>query len=115
MNRAQWSKCFGFCMVCGYSTFQPGGLHTHEITGGCNRKRALNEPACWLRVCPECHPKLVSSMEGLIYQLALKKTYDPEHYNLAAFLRVWRPNGDGTAITEAEVDAAMKTLGRNET
>lgn len=72
----------GRCAVCG------GVPHdVHEMLAGANRKAAVAEPACWLRVCRPCHDRIQGT--AVDYQLAFKLLADPQNFNLDAFCTAW--------------------------
>ena len=107
VTRATWSQEQDRCMLCG----KRGGDHpltrleTHEIARGPHRKKALECPAAFLRVCGFCHGDKLGTITE---QLAVKKFHDPECYDRVAVnhLRSRAPE----AITEDEVDAALAQM-----
>ena len=112
ITRREWSKQHCYCFVCGYSSFTGYGLETHEIVRGSGRKKSMTEPSTWLRACnsqteQDCHRRKLDGMP-IVQQLALKKLHDKEHYNRQRVNVLRRRQPD--AITEAEVNKAMRTL-----
>ncbi len=111
ITRSEWSNQQSSCFVCGYASFTGYGLETHEIARGPHKKKAMKEPSTWIRTCNgkanDCHARRLDGMDPAM-QLALKLRYDEEHYDRQRVnvLRHRQPD----AITEAEVDAAMRTL-----
>jgi len=69
-------------------------MECHEIIGGSDRAKTILLPAFWLWLCREHHNQLSSrpSQESLIEQLAVKKWADPERYDPAKVIKMWRPN-----------------------
>jgi hypothetical protein len=111
ITRAEWSKQHTQCMFCLAQPYRASLLDCHEICGGVNRAKALKEPACWLRVCGErtyrrCHD-LVSRL-GKAEQLAIKQLHDPDHYDLDAFLAIYRPKC--TPAYRAEMEAQIEAI-----
>jgi hypothetical protein len=118
-TREEWRATYLFCFACGRTSFRgegydetigPWHFEVHEIARGNHRKRALTEPAAWLQLCEGTNGGCHTNMDGapIVYQLALKKMHDPEHYNRETVNRLRRRAAD--AITEAEVDAVVKQL-----
>ncbi len=113
ISRKEWSETYLFCFVCGRSTFMappcanwPNRLETHEIARGPHRAKALKEPCCWLRVCPDCHEEMAGC--PVVVQLALKKMHDSEHYDRQRVNTIRRRAKE--AITETEVDVVVDLL-----
>ncbi|KKM93808.1 hypothetical protein LCGC14_1204730 [marine sediment metagenome] len=113
ITRRQWSRQFCFCFKCGYTSLFGDNLETHEIANGPVRQKALKEPATWLRLCNgfanNCHDAVQGKLEWPVFrQLALKKMYDPEHYDRVKvnLLRGREPD----AITEKEVDEWVRRM-----
>jgi hypothetical protein len=81
-------------------------LHVHHIVRGANLDAARNEPAGYFRVCAECHEDKMPDVAG---QLAVKRWYDPEHYDRMKvnLLRGRQPE----AITERDVEKAARRMG----
>lgn len=112
ITRSEWSRQHCYCFVCGFSSCDGYGLETHEIARGYARAKSMTEPSTWLRACnsqtkEDCHRRKLDGM-SIVKQLALKKRFDPEHYNRQRVNVLRRRQPD--AITEAEVAAAMRTL-----
>ena len=69
-------------------------METHEIIGGSDRAKTVTMPAFFLFLCHADHNTLGSrpNQESLVKQLSWKKWSDPDNYNPAAVIRMWRPN-----------------------
>ena len=108
ITRTVWGRQMAFCFRCGYSTFHwpTDRLETHEICGGVNRQKALKEPACWIRLCPDCHREVQGWSKEKQY--ALKMKFDEECANVDAFLAIWRPKA--TAQFRAEFAAVVGAI-----
>lgn len=52
------------------------------------RAISVKHPACWLRLCRECHDWVQGTEYE--YQLALKLRSDPENFDLDKFCQVWQ-------------------------
>jgi hypothetical protein len=104
-KRTDWAKSRHFCWLCGSTT----DLQVHEVARGSARSKAVKEPACWIRCCPECHDLLADySVWPIVRQCALKLDRDPQHYDLAVVNRL--RGRSARAITQKEVDAALATI-----
>lgn len=111
--RSQFARDYGRCMVCldawRSADFFPRCLEVHEIARGPARKKAVKSPAAWLLLCRQHHEQMGSLVVWpIVRQLALKRLRDPERYDRVAvnLLRGRAPE----AITEAEVEAELKSL-----
>lgn len=94
------------CWACG----EENSEHVHEMASGPDRGKALVDRAAWFAVGRKCHRAIhESSKWPLAKQLALKKKFDPEHYNRQ---RVNELRGRARdAVTAKQVRDAMKALG----
>jgi len=77
------------CQCCG-SAFTYSSLEVHEID------RRSQAPGSWgvevnlLLVCRHCHAAVIPGMSHA-EQLCLKRHYDPEHFDLQAWLKIRDP------------------------
>lgn len=94
--------------VCWACSDEPSA-HVHEMASGPDREKALEDRAAWFAVGEKCHRVIhLTSKWPLEKQLAVKKKYDPEHYNR---VRVNKLRGRmKNAITAKQVRTAGKDL-----
>lgn len=111
ISRTDWGKQHDACWFCGWprSGMREGRfrLETHEMLGGPLRHKSILEPACWVRGCNVCHPDVQGT--PLVFQLAVKKLNDPEHYDRLKVTLMKNPNAP-EFVTEAEVDTQVEIL-----
>jgi hypothetical protein len=108
----RWAESFGKCWRCVRGVGWPGSLIIHHIVRGCLRDR--DNLATTIILCQECHIEEHTGGElGMAGCLALKAKHDPQHYNLEAFAKAYRPNAttDYLAELRVKVAAASERLG----
>ena len=96
-----WAESHGRCWRCKTPT-----MEIHHFVRGANRRK--NDLRTMAMVCRECHDtEHRSAGIGFIGWLALKKRYDLEHCDIAAVVRMYRPNCKPEFV--AEIKAAVET------
>jgi hypothetical protein len=92
---------FPFCWACGEITT----VCVHEIAGGPNRQKFLDEPCGLLVLCYPCNtgPLHDRSLWPQARQLALLWSVNPEAYDLTRFNLLVNPRAPHR-ITQEEVD-----------
>lgn len=60
----------------------------HHIAQGCDRRAALDNPACIIWLCRECHDKIQGIRDSRMIGLAILMVRRPADFNLAEFYRV---------------------------
>jgi len=108
----RWAESADKCWRCGRGGWWPGSLIIHHIVRGCRRDRDNLSTTAIL--CQECHiDEHIGNELGIAGCLALKAKHDPQHYNLEAFAKAYRPNATPDYLVElrAKVDAASERLG----
>jgi hypothetical protein len=103
-----WAMRWPRCWVCAWRAAWGHGAVIHHIVRGSSRHK--DDLTTTLFLCGTCHDKhhLGEPALTLPEQLALKRHFDPKHYDLA---HVCRLRGRApTSIVEADVDAAAASL-----
>lgn len=98
--RDNWSLENDICMEPGCR--QRFMLETHEIIGSSDRPASIQNTAFFLRLCRTHHDQFGSrpSQDSLVRQLAVKKWADEENLDIAAVVKMWRPNAMPTLLPE---------------
>jgi hypothetical protein len=80
---AAWAKRWRCCWRCGRRGTWPESLSIHHFVRGSFRHK--NDLATTAMLCRECHEEDEHNGDslGLLGMLALKRRWDPEHYDLA--------------------------------
>ena len=117
--RDEWRREQDACFNPSCKATVRGGsvLECHEIIGGiADRHKTIKLPAFWLALCPTCHNLFGSrpNQDSIVQQLAWKRWNDDEHYDAAAVIMLWRPNGTVDMMNEivAAVNAAYADIAR---
>jgi len=108
-------------MICGASPKkkkhrlpESNQLCCHEIANGPLRQAALDQPYAILVLCFHCNQSEVMDKANWpqARQLAVLKTFSPEHYDLQAFNFLVNPNAPNR-ITQEEVDEWIESSKRS--
>lgn len=110
---------FPWCWACGHSPRNPwrynprecSALCVHEISRGPLREKSLDKLYCLLVTCSwcNCHELTDRSKWPEAKQLAVLLATAPEHYDLAAYLRLTSPAAP-LRIEQHEVDFFLTQL-----
>ena len=90
MQRNLWASEFEFCWVCGGKDYQGWPLETHEIERRSHAPKTCMHECNYFRACKKCHMDDLAAMPHA-QQLAYKKEYDPERFDLEQWLRLRDP------------------------
>lgn len=98
--RKAYLKEMGKCAVMPWNQCS----EVHEIAGGADREKALQEPATWLAVCRLGHEIVQHEMKAR--QLARKLLVDPTRYSLDKFNAVY--SGKEYPVVQADVNQHLR-------